>query len=176
LLPEFEKLIEAEIKKAAKGLPALIRIKVNNLEEPYFINLLYKAAEAGVQIQLIVRSICCLWPDTEILRKNISMKRIVDQFLEHTRIFIFGIDANATVAMGSSDLMTRNLRRRIEVCLHVKDEAVKAQLIDYFRIQWNDNTKSTILDGNMDQKRVPQGTVPLNAQHLIYDYVKKISI
>ncbi len=176
LLSDFEKLIQAQIKNAEKGLPALIRIKVNNLEEPYFINLLYKAADAGVQVQLIVRSICCLLPDTENLKKNITIKRIVDQFLEHTRIFIFGTDANATLAMGSSDLMTRNLRHRIEVCLHVKDEAIKTQLIDYFRIQWNDNTKSTMLSGSMQQERVNPGTVPLNAQHLIYDYVKKISI
>lgn len=175
LLDEYEKLIGEEIKKAKKGLPALIRIKVNNLEEPYFINLLYKAAEAGVKIELIIRSICCLLAGQPGLHGNITIRRLVDRYLEHTRIFIFGADESATVTIGSSDLMTRNLRRRIEVCVNVTAEDLKRQLMDYFRMQWNDNTKSTTLLDNMIQLRAPAGSVELNAQNLIYEYVKKIS-
>ena len=95
MLPDFTKLIEKEMKKAAKGEPALIRIKVNNLEEPEFINLLYKASKAGVEINLIVRSICCLIPGQPGLSENITVRRIVDRYLEHPRIFIFGTDENA---------------------------------------------------------------------------------
>ena len=115
-------------------MPALIRIKVNNLEEPYFINLLYKASQEGVEVHLIVRSICCLVPGVENMSANITVKRIVDKYLEHTRLFIFGSDEDSTVAMGSSDLMTRNLRHRVEVCLNVKEEHICRQLIRYFEI------------------------------------------
>lgn len=175
LLSDFEALISAEMKKAKKGLPALIRIKVNNLEEPYFINLLYKASKAGVKIRLIVRSICCLIPEKENLSENISVKRIVDKYLEHTRLFIFGENETAEVAMGSSDLMTRNLRRRIEVCLNVKDESCKKQLIDYFDIQWQDNTKAVRILSNMDMLRLQPEGEEHNAQNDIYKYLKSVS-
>ena len=175
LLNDFEKLIGVEIKKAKKGQPALIRIKVNNLEEPYFINLLYMASAAGVTVRLVVRSICCLIPETEGLSEHITVKRIVDKYLEHTRLFIFGVDEQAVVAMGSSDLMTRNLRRRIEVCINVKDEDCRKQLLEYFRLQWEDNTKAVRILSNMEQVRLqPEGEAH-NAQTDIYNYLKSIS-
>ena len=176
LLNRFEKLINTEIKKAKKGLPALIRIKVNNLEEPYFINLLYKASEAGVKVHLIIRSICCLVPGIANLSANITIRRIVDKYLEHTRLFIFGVNKGATIAMGSSDLMTRNLRHRIEVCLQVKEEQISNQLINYFELQWADNSKSTTMLNDMQQiKTLNPGDI-VNAQHSIYEYIKKISV
>ncbi len=176
LLNRFEKLINAEIKKARKGEPALIRIKVNNLEEPYFINLLYKASQEGVEIHLIVRSICCLIPGVENMSTNITVRRIVDKYLEHTRLFLFGTDEDCTVAMGSSDLMTRNLRHRVEVCLNVKEDHICRQLIRYFEIQWSDNTKATTLLSNMQQVKVTTEGEQINAQQAIYDYVKNISV
>ena len=176
LLNRFEKLINAEIKKARNGLPALIRIKVNNLEEPYFINMLYKASQEGVEVRLIVRSICCLVPGVENMSSTITVKRIVDKYLEHTRLFIFGSDEDNTVAMGSSDLMTRNLRHRVEVCLNVKEEHISRQLIRYFEIQWADNTKSTTLMSDMQQVRPTDGDEKINAQQSIYEYVKNISV
>ena len=175
LLNDFEQLINAEIKKAKKGLPALIRIKVNNLEEPYFINLLYKASEAGVKIELIIRSICCLIPGVEKISENIKVKRIVDKYLEHTRLFIFGQNQDAAVIMGSSDLMTRNLRRRIEVCIQVIDKNCRQQLIDYFEMQWADNIKSTQLSTTMEQHRTLPEDIPYNAQNNIYNYLQNIS-
>lgn len=175
LLPEFEQLINIQIKKAKSGLPALIRVKVNNLEEPYFINLLYKASEAGVKINLIIRSICCLVPGVQKVSENITVRRIVDKYLEHTRLFIFGQDEDAVVAMGSSDLMTRNLRRRIEVCIQVKDKNCRQQLIDYFGMQWADNTKATQLEEMMEQKKIISAGVQHNAQNDIYNYLQNIS-
>jgi polyphosphate kinase len=176
LLNRFEKLINGEIKKARRGEPALIRIKVNNLEEPYFINLLYKASQEGVEIHLIVRSICCLIPGVENMSTNVTVRRIVDKYLEHTRLFIFGADKDCTVAMGSSDLMTRNLRHRVEVCLNVKEDHISRQLIRYFEIQWSDNTKATMLLSNMQQVKVTTEGERINAQQAIYDYVKNISV
>ncbi|MDB5203856.1 MAG: Polyphosphate kinase [Ferruginibacter sp.] len=175
LLPDFEKLIQAEIKKAKQGLPARIRIKVNNIEEPYFINLLYKASEAGVKVELIIRSICCLIPEHEKFSEHITVKRIVDKYLEHTRLFIFGEDENAVVAMGSSDLMTRNLRRRIEVCINVKDPMCRQQLLDYFAMQWADNDKAVRILSNMESLRLLPEGIQHNAQKDIYAYLQKIS-
>ena len=175
LIEQFEILIQNEITKQQNGLPAKIRIKVNNLEEPYFINLLYKASEAGVKIELIVRSICCLIPEKEKLSENITVKRLVDKYLEHTRLFIFGEDEDATVIMGSSDLMTRNLRRRIEVCIAIKDENCRQQLVHYFELQWQDNTKSSRILNNGEQLRLHATGTFHNAQTEIYDYLKKIS-
>lgn len=175
LLERFEELIDLEIKKAKKGLPALIRIKVNNLEEPYFINLLYKASTAGVKINLLIRGICCLVPEQQKISENITVIRIIDKYLEHTRLFIFGVDNEALVAMGSSDLMTRNLRRRIEVCIQVKDRKCRQQLLEYFEIQWKDNTKSTRMLSTMEQMRLMPDGEPVNAQTSIYKYLQDIS-
>ncbi len=173
LVAAYTKLVEKEMKKAAKGLPALIRIKVNNLEEPEFINLLYKASNAGVKIQLIVRSICCLIPGQPGLSENITVRRLVDRYLEHPRIFIFGTDEQAVVSMGSSDLMTRNLRRRIEVCLQIRDERSRNEIINYFAIQWADNTKAVELNNKMEQIRIQSKGRAVNAQHDIYLYLQK---
>ncbi|RYF91636.1 MAG: polyphosphate kinase 1 [Chitinophagaceae bacterium] len=175
LIPDFEALIETEVKKAKKGLPALIRIKVNNLEEPYFINLLYAASQAGVQVQLIVRSICCLMPGVEGKSENIVVKRIVDRYLEHSRIFIFGSDDEAVAIMGSSDLMTRNLRRRIEVCIKMDDEKCRKQIIDYFTIQWADNSKAVLLLPDMQRQRIAAAGEARNAQSELHTYLQNLS-
>lgn len=175
IIDEFEKHIDDEIKKAQKGLPALIRIKVNNLEESYMINLLYKASQAGVEVRLIVRSICCLIPGKEEMSENIIVKRIVDKFLEHTRLFIFGAGEDAVAIMGSSDLMTRNLRNRIEVCVPLKDEDCKQQIIDYFDLQWQDNTKATMLQPDMSQEKIVNDKTPVRSQQAQYNLLKEIA-
>jgi polyphosphate kinase len=103
-----------------------------------------------------------------------SIKRIIDKYLEHTRLFIFGHNEDAIVGMGSSDLMTRNLRRRIEVCIHMKDETCRKQLLDYFEIQWKDNTKAIMLTSNMEQERLYPDGETHNAQADIYEYLKTV--
>ena len=154
MIDELEKLINKEIAKADNGEEALIRIKVNNLEEPGFINLLYKAGKAGVKINLIVRSICCLVPGIPGESENIIVKRIVDQYLEHSRILIFGTGDDAEVIMGSADLMTRNLYHRIEVMSVLKMQNCKKELIEYFNIQWSDNDKAVMLLPGFEQKKI----------------------
>ena len=174
LVDEFEKLINAEIKKAKNLDKGRIRIKVNNLEEPHMIGLLYKASKAGVKVDLIVRSVCCIVPGIDGLSENITVRRLVDRFLEHSRLFIFGEDENAVVLMGSADLMTRNLHHRIEVCLPVKDPACSKMLINYFQMQWADNSKAVQLSG--EQELVPvriNGAESINAQKSIYAYLKE---
>ena len=185
LNPRLEKYIATEIEKAGRGEEALIRIKVNNLEEPNFIKLLYKASQAGVKINLIVRSICCLIPGLPGISENITIRRLVDRYLEHTRLMIFGTGENAEVIMGSADLMTRNLYHRIEVCIPIKTPELAQQLTKYFEIQWQDTDKAVTLTSNLDQQKETEtnpdnpGTYreepKLNGQQSIYNYLKKIS-
>jgi polyphosphate kinase 1 len=168
----LEKLIDNEIERAKQGADAMIRIKVNNLEEPLFISLLYKASQAGVKINLIIRSVCCLMPGLPGISDNITVKRIVDRYLEHTRIMIFGAGENAEVIIGSTDLMTRNLYHRIEVCVAIKTPECKKELLDYFEIQWKDNDSAVMLLPNMEQKKVESDGEKINAQQEIYNYLK----
>ena len=173
MVEEFEKLIGIEIKKAKKGTPARIRIKVNNLEEPGMINLLYKAGHAGVQVEFIVRSVCCIVPGIEGTKENITVRRIVDRFLEHSRLFIFGTADDVQVFMGSADLMTRNLYHRIEVCFPVRDTNCKKELVDYFEMQWADNNKAVqLLPNNQYKLPAAQNNKIINAQQSIYQYLK----
>lgn len=173
MIARFEALIAREIKKASEGGIGRIRIKLNNLEEPYMISLLYQASLAGVKIQLLVRSVCCLIPGVPGQSENIEVRRIVDRYLEHSRFFIFGSDDEATVIMGSSDWMTRNLRRRIEVCTILEEPEHKTVLMDYFSIQWRDTDKAVRLMPDMTQQRLPQSEGRHNAQQEIFDYLKR---
>jgi len=170
MIERFNLLIEKEIKKAKKD-QGLIRLKLNNLEEPEMINMLYKAADSGVKIQLIIRSICCLVPPSG--GGNLIVKRIVDRYLEHSRIFIFGTGDDCEVIMGSADWMNRNLHRRIEVCVPVEKPDCKKELIDYFELQWNDTDKSVILDEAVQQKKPVTNGTTFNAQKAIYNYIKE---
>ncbi len=172
----LESLIKTEIRKAQNGEDAMIRIKVNNLEERNFINLLYKASQAGVKINLIIRSVCCLIPGLKGLSESITIKRLVDRYLEHTRLLIFGAGDNAEVIMGSADLMTRNLYHRIEVCVPIKNSSLKKELIDYFEIQWKDNDKAVVLTSNLEQEKTEPDTQEIfNAQTSIYNYLQNRS-
>ena len=170
----FEDEINRQIERKQEGLDAIIRIKVNNLENVYMIDLLYKASQAGVKIELLVRSICCISPGSAGLSENIEVKRIVDRFLEHSRIFIFGKGADQRIYIGSADWMTRNLYQRIEVCAPVVEERLKKELVDYFDIQWNDTVKAVKLDADLNQ--VKQDPVSADEtkcpQEKIYEYLK----
>ncbi|MEO6818142.1 MAG: polyphosphate kinase 1 [Ginsengibacter sp.] len=174
MVPELYKLIEKEIAKAIAGEPALIRIKVNNLEDPEFIQQLYNASSAGVEIKLIVRSISCIAGGIPGESDHIEIRRIVDQYLEHSRILIFGSGEKTKVIIGSADLMVRNLRHRIEVNVRIKNEHCKKQLINFFELQWSDNDKASILLPDFNQQPVEgDKNLIINAQKSIYEYLKK---
>jgi len=173
MIERFNDLIQEEIRKAKDGRQGLIRIKLNNLEEEDMIRSLYEASRAGVEIHLIIRSICCLIPSQKDLSENITVKRIVDRYLEHSRIFIFGTTDSCTIIIGSADWMNRNLHRRIEVCLPIENAEHKKELLDYFELQWNDNDKAVILKNDMEQEKpVVNGNI-VNAQQSIYNYIKE---
>ncbi len=175
MIPVFEQEIKKQINRAKKGEPALIRIKLNNLEDIHMMDLLYKAAESGVDVRLLVRGICCIIPGKPGLSERIQVRRIVDRFLEHSRIFIFGTDEESRVYIGSADWMSRNLLHRIEVVMPVEDQRLAGELKDYFEIQWIDKMKAVRLDENLNQLReqLPEEEVTeTGPQEKIYAYLK----
>lgn len=168
LQSKFIELIDREIAFAKAGKPAKITIKVNNLEERVLINKLYEASQAGVKILMIVRSICCLIPGVAGLSENITVRRIVDRYLEHGRIFIFNNDGEQEVFLGSADWMNRNVYHRIEVCFPVYDETIKKEIIQIVDLMLQDNTQAVILDTNLENIQLPKGVPVIQAQSEIY--------
>lgn len=150
LQTRFLEMIDREIENAKTGLPAAITIKMNNLEEEVLISKLYDASNAGVKINLIVRSICRLVPGIPGQSENIVIKRIVDRYLEHGRIFIFHNNGKDDVYMGSADWMNRNIYRRIEVCFPIYNEQLRKQMISLLALQWNDTVQAVLIDKNLN--------------------------
>jgi len=172
LQDRFLQLIDMEIANAGKGLPASIIIKMNNLEEDVLIKKLYEASAAGVSIMLLIRGICRLVPGLAGQSENIRIKRIVDRYLEHGRIFIFNNNGAAETFMGSADWMNRNIYRRIEVCFPVYDAPIKKQLRDISNYQLADNAQAVWIDAHMDNKPVTNDQPPLRSQEAIYRYLQ----
>ncbi len=124
----IEKLIKREINYAKNGFPAKIIAKMNSLVDPEIIKLLYIASQEGVKIELIIRGMCCLYPQKEGLSENIKVTSIIGRFLEHSRIFWFNNDGNAEVFIGSADWMRRNLDRRVEAVTPIEDNQIKKEI------------------------------------------------
>ena len=174
LQTRFLELIEREIENAKRGLPAFITIKMNNLEEETLISKLYDASNAGVKIKLIVRSICRCVPGTPGQSENITIKRIVDRYLEHGRIFVFHNNGQEEVYMGSADWMNRNIYRRIEVCFPVYDGEIRKEMIALLALQWRDNVQAVLLD--KDIQNVPvgnEGEESVRSQEAIYRFLSE---
>ena len=124
----IEKLIKREINYAKNGLPAKIIAKMNSLVDPEIIKLLYLASQEGVKIELIIRGMCCLYPQKKGLSENIKVTSIIGRFLEHSRIFWFNNDGDAEVFIGSADWMRRNLDRRVEAVTPIEDNKIKKEI------------------------------------------------
>jgi len=168
----FLSLIDREIKHAKSGKAAAITIKMNNLEEKVLIDKLYEASQAGVKIELIIRSICRLIPGVKGMSENIKIIRIVDRYLEHGRIFVFHNLGKNDLYLGSADWMNRNIYRRIEVCFPITDAGIKQELLDIIDIQKHDNVQAVTINENMDNVAVKKSGVAVSSQHAIYEYLK----
>ncbi|HKZ67580.1 MAG TPA: polyphosphate kinase 1 [Chitinophagaceae bacterium] len=155
LQQRFLELIEREIDHCKQGLPASITIKFNNLEDRILISKLYEASNAGVKISLIVRGICCLVPGVEGMSENITVRRIIDRYLEHGRVFIFQNNNDPEVYLGSADWMNRNIYRRIEVCFPIRDQRLKSELIKLIDIQLSDNLQAVMIDDQCTNVPIP---------------------
>lgn len=144
----FDKCIDHEIHLAKKGKEAHMVLKMNSLIDPGMMHKIVEAGEAGVKVQLIVRGIFGL-PVNNKLAENISAISIVDKYLEHSRIFLFGNGGNEKIYISSADWMPRNLNRRIEVACPIYDEEIRNELKEMLNIQLKDNSKARILDSNL---------------------------
>ncbi|WP_420574248.1 polyphosphate kinase 1 [Kordia sp.] len=166
----LNKLINTEIKNAQEGNEAYIKIKVNSLSDYKIIDKLYDASRAGVKIQLIVRGICCLIPGIEGMSENIEAISIVDKFLEHPRMFIFGNNGDPKIYISSADWMTRNIDKRVEVTCPIYDEDIKKELLDTFNIGWSDNVKARVFSEKQDNAYRTNQLIKVRSQFATYDY------
>ncbi|MBR2766174.1 MAG: RNA degradosome polyphosphate kinase [Blautia sp.] len=161
----FVELIEREAKNAQDGLPARITAKMNSLCDPDIMSALYYASSCGVEINLLVRGICCLKTGIPGVSENIHVRSIVGNFLEHSRIFDFCNAGNDEIYMGSADWMPRNLDRRVEIVFPVEDEDIRQELLHILDLEFTDNVKAHLLqpDGSYE-KQDKRGKTLINSQ------------
>jgi len=161
----FLRMIQTEREHAENGTPAHIIAKINSLCDPDIMEALYKASAAGVKIDLLVRGICCLKVGIPGVSENIHVRSIVGDFLEHSRIFYFYNNGAEDVFMGSADWMTRNLDRRVEIVFPVEDGQIKKEIIHVLDIEFQDNMKAHILQGDGQYEKMDRrGKAPVNSQ------------
>jgi len=167
LRTRFEELIRREIRHHARSGHGRMILKMNSLTDRRMIRLLYEASIAGVKIDLLVRGICCLRPGMAGVSENIRVISIVGRFLEHSRIYYFHNNGDESVYVGSADLMTRNLNRRVEVLFPIEDRRVVRHLRDrVLELYLDDNVKAREMrpDGTYQRKKPEDGQPVINAQ------------
>lgn len=167
--------IGKEIKAAKKGKPASIVIKSNSLVDAILISKLYDAAKAGVDIKMIIRGSCCALTEHKTFKTPIKAISIIDEYLEHARVFVFHNDGNPLVYISSGDWMVRNLDHRIEAAVPIFDADIKKELIDILNIQLAENVKGRILDNDQKNNYIPKDkkTPDVRSQVNIYAYLHK---
>ena len=165
----FLSLIDREIALAKEGKEAFLKLKMNGLTNEEMIEKLYEASQAGVKIQMIVRGVCGLLPQVQGLSENIEVISIVDRFLEHSRLYVFGNDGNPLYYISSADWMSRNLNNRVEVSCPIYQKDIQQQLWDTFHLAWNDRVKARIIDKDQQNayRSQQQGQ---SSQEAIYNY------
>jgi polyphosphate kinase len=122
--------IEGEIRRAQAGTPGLVQIKVNSMVDEAIIDALYRASQAGVRVDVVVRGICSLRPGVPGLSENIRVRSVLGRFLEHSRVFAFGNGGEPVVYIGSADMMHRNLDRRVEALVQLASKEDTATVMD----------------------------------------------
>jgi polyphosphate kinase len=168
------RLINKEIKNAKEGKDARINIKMNSLSDEQMIDKLYEAAKNGVHVNLVVRGIFCMHTESKKFVHPVKAISIVDEYLEHARIFIFHNSGNEKVFISSADWMVRNLDHRIEATCTIKDAGIRQTLTDLFNIQLSDNVKARILDNGLNNRYVERnGEDRIRSQEEIYNYLQQ---
>ncbi|MCL6605353.1 MAG: polyphosphate kinase 1 [Paenibacillus sp.] len=165
----LQRLMLREAAHATAGRPARIIAKMNSLSNQPVIDDLYSAAQAGVNIDLIVRGVCCLRPGIPGLSERITVRSIVDRFLEHSRIYYFENGGKPEVYLSSADWMTRNLTRRIELMCPVLDNDIRKQIVKILEMSLQDNVKSSFLQFNGNYERPDDKKAPFRSQFAAMD-------
>ncbi len=166
----FYNLINEQIESVKAGGIGYIRLKLNSISNYAIIEKLYEASQAGVKVDMIVRGICCLIPGVPGLSENIRVISIIDKYLEHPRVLVFGKGSESKVFISSSDWMSRNLDNRVEVTCPIYDQDVKNEILETLEICWKDNVKARLLNQLQDNAYVSNIEKPLRSQFATYDY------
>ena len=170
---EMLKLIDEEIKQARKKKPAAITLKMNSLSDEEMIDKLYQAARAGVQLKLIIRGIFCMYSENKKYEKPIRAISIVDEYLEHARVWVFHNKGKEKVYLSSADWMLRNLEHRVEATVPIFNEELKQELKDILNIQLQDNVKARWLDNDLNNEYVRTTRKKIRSQVETYNYLYK---
>jgi polyphosphate kinase len=169
---EILKLINSEIKNASRKKKASIIAKMNSLSDELIIDALYTAARAGVEIKLIVRGIFCMITEHNKFVNPIKAVSIVDEYLEHARVWIFHNGGKEKVYISSADWMVRNLDHRVEASCPITDEKIKTELKEILEIQLSDNVKARWLDKELNNEYVqPDNEISVRSQIETYKYL-----
>jgi len=167
------RLVEREADRARRGEPARIVAKLNALVDPAVIRALYLASAAGVEIDLLVRGVCCLRPGVPGVSERIRVTSIVDRFLEHSRVFAFGEGSAAEVYLSSADWMPRNFHRRVEVMFPVEDPALRARVLEQvIGLALRDTVKAHRLERDGSYRRL-SGALPVRSQELLLEHARR---
>lgn len=173
MLTKIFDLIDEQIALAKEGKEAYIDFKCNSVTSRKMIDKLVEASQAGVKIEMVVRGICCIIPGVEGYTENIRVISIVGRYLEHSRIYIFGLGERQKVYISSADLMTRNLEKRVEVATPIYDEEIKKIIIYMFNTMLKDNVKAMELRSDGTYKKVKGSKKePLNSQEFFFKKIK----
>lgn len=168
---ELIKLIRNEIKAAKRGRPAMIIAKMNSLSDEELINELYEAAREGVEIKLIIRGIFCMVTQQEKFKTPVLAVSIVDEYLEHARVWLFHNNGKEKMYISSADWMVRNLDHRVEVSCPVLDERLKTELKEILQIQLQDNVKARWLNNELNNEYVETDVASIRSQVETYHYL-----
>ena len=167
----FVRMIEREIRNAQRKKKASIILKMNSLSDEELISKLYDAAKAGVTVQLIIRGICCAFTENKKWKKDIEAISIVDEYLEHARVFCFHNNGHERVFIASSDWMVRNLDHRVEAAVSIENPTIKKELIEILNIQLNGNVKVRVLDNEQQNAYKHTTGRKMRAQVEIFKYL-----
>lgn len=174
LRPQLIDMMDEEIQKAKNGQEAYIGVKANSLTDKVLIKKLIECSKAGVEIELVIRGICCLIPGIEGETENIKVVSIVGRYLEHARFYIFGKNDVQKIYISSADFMTRNTIRRVEVAVPIYNAQIRERIFKYFKTQINDNVKGRVLQSNGNYKKQKQDDYDtIDAQQMFFDEAYK---
>ena len=167
-------LIDNEIQNKSLGRKSKIRLKLNSITNYKIISKLYQASKAGVKIEMIVRGVCCLIPGVKGMSENIKVISIVDKYLEHPRVYIFENEGQPKIYISSADWMTRNFENRIEVTCPIYNVDLQNQILENFKISWEDNVKSRLVNESKERNIKNKNIKGRRSQVETYNYFKNL--